>query len=210
MPYPKPGQQCPVCEQVMPVHDVVRDVLHAARDNPYLGPEFVDALEMEFARLAATAREDVTRLAAARRIVDEQAKDEGLWFNARTAPEAYLQQELRRLHAAVEAEAAAPSEASTSLEEALQHMFHDMSDPECRHTADGTMMGCRDEARDGARHPAMRPFATAREDVKRLTAALRVMTHAHYYDRHSSGRNGCEPCAKVRDLLAEVSPEDES
>lgn len=36
-------------------------------------------------------------------IVDEQAEDEGLWFIARTAPEAYLQQELRRLHAAVEA-----------------------------------------------------------------------------------------------------------
>lgn len=36
-------------------------------------------------------------------IVDEQAEDEGLWFVAATAPEAYLQQELRRLHAAVEA-----------------------------------------------------------------------------------------------------------
>lgn len=40
-----------------------------------------------------------------REIVDEQAEDEGLWFVARTAPEAYLQQELRRLHAAVEADA---------------------------------------------------------------------------------------------------------
>jgi pimeloyl-ACP methyl ester carboxylesterase len=77
---------------------------------------------------------------------------------AQTTPEGYLQGALRRLHAAIEA---APSEASTSLEEALQHMFHDMSDPECRHTADGTMMGCRDEARDGARHPAMQPFAEA-------------------------------------------------
>lgn len=36
------------------------------------------------------------------RIVDEQAKDEGLWFIAETAAEAYLQQELRRLHAAIE------------------------------------------------------------------------------------------------------------
>lgn len=36
------------------------------------------------------------------RLVDEQAEDEGLWFVARTAPEAYLQQELRRLHAAIE------------------------------------------------------------------------------------------------------------
>ncbi len=38
----------------------------------------------------------------ARQVVDEQAEDEGLWFVARTAPEAYLQQELRRLHAAIE------------------------------------------------------------------------------------------------------------
>lgn len=35
-------------------------------------------------------------------LVDRQAEDEGLWFVAETAPEAYLQQELRRLHAAVE------------------------------------------------------------------------------------------------------------
>jgi hypothetical protein len=35
-------------------------------------------------------------------IVNAQAEDEGLWFQARTAPEAYLQQELRRLHAAIE------------------------------------------------------------------------------------------------------------
>jgi hypothetical protein len=38
-----------------------------------------------------------------RQMVDEQAEDDGLWFVAQTAPEAYLQQELRRLHAAVEA-----------------------------------------------------------------------------------------------------------
>lgn len=36
-------------------------------------------------------------------LVNEQAEDEGLWFMAETAPEAYLQQELRRLHAAIEA-----------------------------------------------------------------------------------------------------------
>ncbi len=37
-----------------------------------------------------------------RAVVDEQAEDEGLWFCARTATEAYLQQELRKLHAVVE------------------------------------------------------------------------------------------------------------
>lgn len=41
-------------------------------------------------------------LTALRELVDEQAEDEGLWFIALTAPEAYLQQELRRLHEAVE------------------------------------------------------------------------------------------------------------
>ncbi len=34
--------------------------------------------------------------------VDEQAEDEGLWFDARTAPEAYLQMKLRELHAVIE------------------------------------------------------------------------------------------------------------
>ncbi len=36
-------------------------------------------------------------------LVESQALDEGLWFNAKTAPEAYLQQALRRLHGAIEA-----------------------------------------------------------------------------------------------------------
>lgn len=35
-------------------------------------------------------------------LVKRQADDEGLWFKARTAPEAYLQKALRDLHAAIE------------------------------------------------------------------------------------------------------------
>jgi len=35
-------------------------------------------------------------------LVDCQAEDEGLWFIAESAVEAYLQQELRKLHEAVE------------------------------------------------------------------------------------------------------------
>jgi hypothetical protein len=42
------------------------------------------------------------RLANAMKIVDEQANDEGLWFEAVCITEALLQQELRRLHAAIE------------------------------------------------------------------------------------------------------------
>lgn len=37
-----------------------------------------------------------------RGLVSAQATDEGLWFQAKTAPEAYLQQELRALHEAIE------------------------------------------------------------------------------------------------------------
>ena len=33
-----------------------------------------------------------------RETVEEQARDAGLWFEAETAPEAYLQQEMRKLH----------------------------------------------------------------------------------------------------------------
>jgi hypothetical protein len=36
--------------------------------------------------------------------VDRQANDDGLWFNAETASEAYLQQEIRKLHAIIEDE----------------------------------------------------------------------------------------------------------
>jgi hypothetical protein len=43
------------------------------------------------------------RYAELKKLVEEQAEDEGLWFVAETAPEAYLQAALRKLHAAVEA-----------------------------------------------------------------------------------------------------------
>ncbi len=41
-------------------------------------------------------------LRKAKELVDKQADDEGLWFNAPTITEAYLQKELRRLHAVIE------------------------------------------------------------------------------------------------------------
>lgn len=46
----------------------------------------------------------VEKMAKLQGLVDKQAEDDGLWFVAQTAPEAYLQQELRRLHAAIESE----------------------------------------------------------------------------------------------------------
>jgi hypothetical protein len=48
-----------------------------------------------------------------RRVVDEQANDEGLWFDAETAAEAYVQQALRRLHAAIEGDEDTVRELST-------------------------------------------------------------------------------------------------
>lgn len=44
-------------------------------------------------------REALTAIQAA---VDMQAEDDALWFDARTVTEAYLQQELRKLHAVIE------------------------------------------------------------------------------------------------------------
>ena len=37
-----------------------------------------------------------------RALTAQQAEDDGLWFEAKTAPEAYLQAALRRLHAVIE------------------------------------------------------------------------------------------------------------
>jgi hypothetical protein len=39
---------------------------------------------------------------AIKAVVDEQAEDDGLWFIAETCAEAYLQQQLRRLHEVIE------------------------------------------------------------------------------------------------------------
>ncbi len=41
---------------------------------------------------------------ALKKLAEAQATDAGLWFMAKTAPEAYLQEALRRLHQAVGAQ----------------------------------------------------------------------------------------------------------
>ena len=46
---------------------------------------------------------DLRKLKSIIAIVNEQAEDYGLWFEAVYATEAYLQQELRRLHSVIEA-----------------------------------------------------------------------------------------------------------
>ncbi len=44
----------------------------------------------------------IERFELVKKLVEEQANDDGIWFNAETAAEAYLQQELRRLHHLIE------------------------------------------------------------------------------------------------------------
>jgi len=57
---------------------------------------------IKYARWLATVDALRAKLAEAQKVADEQAEDEGCWFQAQTAQEAYLQQELRKLHAAIE------------------------------------------------------------------------------------------------------------
>lgn len=54
--------------------------------------------------MTVSAEEAVRLLAAIRQCVDAQAEDEALWFDAVSITEAYLQQELRRLHRVIEGE----------------------------------------------------------------------------------------------------------
>lgn len=60
----------------------------------------------------------------------EQAEDGGLWFEARTAPEAYLQQELRRLHEAVERFFNLEGRAATEMQRALRFIAGQVSTDE--------------------------------------------------------------------------------
>lgn len=79
--------------------------------RPVIGAEAT----LEDAVLALTAQEQVAGvLSASRRLVNEQAEDEGLWFVAESVTEAYLQNALRKLHAAVESDATPSRDALSS------------------------------------------------------------------------------------------------
>ena len=56
--------------------------------------------------------EDRSPRGRVRALVDEQAADAGLWFEAQTAPEAYVQDALRRLHQAIEEGPRSPAPAA--------------------------------------------------------------------------------------------------
>lgn len=70
----------------------------------------IKILSAEIERMADRIVELEETIAVQLALVHKQAEDEGLWFIAQTAPEAYLQQELRRLHGVIEANAASPQE----------------------------------------------------------------------------------------------------
>jgi len=71
---------------------------HNPEDEAKIGKALVETILLK-KRIAELERER----RALQILVAEQAKDEGLWFVAQTAPEAYLQVELRLLHAAIDA-----------------------------------------------------------------------------------------------------------
>ncbi len=77
----------------------------AAASIPSL-PELLADVTVEAQRERRRAEAAERRLAEIRALVDEQAEDEGLWalypMGEQPIMEAYLQQELRRLHALVE------------------------------------------------------------------------------------------------------------
>lgn len=74
------------------------DLLHTAYEAEL---EHEHGIEHMTALLLPLIR-DQGRYLRARQLVDEQAEDEALWCMADSIVEAYVQQELRRLHAAIE------------------------------------------------------------------------------------------------------------
>ena len=71
-------------------------------DEPFRCPDTDDpCLPMAMAREVMKGM-PMADLSAIKELAVAQAEDDGLWFEAHTAAEAYLQQELRRLHEAVE------------------------------------------------------------------------------------------------------------
>lgn len=64
--------------------------------------KIVPSLHTDNAKLRAVAEAARKWLADIRRRVDRQAADESLWYPTRDSKEAYLQQELRRLHAVID------------------------------------------------------------------------------------------------------------
>ena len=100
-----------------------------------------------------------TREARLRSIVAKQAEDESLWFvGGRTAPEAYLQSALRRLHAEIERAALTEQPAAEEEKPAAEGFLARMRDYEpqvCWRLLDEGHFTCiRERGHDGGKHEA--------------------------------------------------------
>ena len=76
------------------------------------------------------------------RIVEAQANDPGLWFVAQTAPEGYLQSELRRLHAAIESLSQSEPQAM-SAEEVGKPILYTKDDDQVQNSLGHVLVGNR-------------------------------------------------------------------
>jgi hypothetical protein len=98
----------PVAKETEPTTQAGRELLsYRGLHGKWTEQRWVDAI-LAIEAEAAFDSDVVELFAPLQALVDEQAEDEGLWFIAATAPEAYLQQELRRLHATIEGRGGIP------------------------------------------------------------------------------------------------------
>tara|TARA_R110000868_G_scaffold298_5_gene2480 strand:- start:311 stop:721 length:411 start_codon:yes stop_codon:yes gene_type:complete len=109
VPYPGPKYKT-LTDTQLDTFPGVMDLLHGLcaithPDGP-LSREFYRDSSTTVIRLCTTIADLEETIAVQLALVHRQAEDDGLWFVAQTAPEGYLQQELRRLHSAIEANAA--------------------------------------------------------------------------------------------------------
>lgn len=95
-------------ELVERLRHIIRTVLRVSEAQnispPWSATDLDGVSEAAAAIERLTAERDAaqSKLVEAVAIVNEQANDDGLWFIEQLASEAYLQQALRRLHAAIE------------------------------------------------------------------------------------------------------------
>lgn len=87
-------------------NEMTKDEIQAAKNNF----NYADSNNLRMDDLGEKTKQTIRAALQSPRVpvieiletVLEQAEDDGLWFNAKYASEAYLQQELRRLHAVIE------------------------------------------------------------------------------------------------------------
>lgn len=87
-------------------NEMTKDEIQAAKNNF----NYADSNNLRMDDLGEKTKQTIRAALQSPRVpvieiletVLEQAEDDGLWFNAKYASEAYLQQELRRLHTVIE------------------------------------------------------------------------------------------------------------